>query len=227
MIRTKEIIKINMIILILIIQLSGCGEKYELQFKEMTEAYSKLPILNEESIESILKEIEIDEFQLILYTTKELDFIKGALKRNNQIYDIGDVSMRDVVDEISINRIKVFNREVLKIQGILGANYGYSNYIVLEDNSQLSRLGIDGNTEEIDIDDDGVKEIITTIGTIPETKIYRTRRGQVFIADINKSINAKSVLLKDKDKKIFEIYFQPNKPKLFKFKEGSLIRYSD
>jgi len=223
----KKIIKIVGVLFILTMLFTGCSEKYDLKFSEVSESYSKLPLLKEESIGTVMKEINIDEFKIILYTTQETDLVRGGLKFSNEIYDIGEVSMEPALDEIYLDKMKVFNKDVLNIKGILGANYGYSDYIFIEDNSQLFRLRVDGNTEEIDIDDDGIVEVISTLGTIPETKIYRTKEGQIFVANINESINAKAVLLKDRDKKVFEVYFQPNKPKLFQFKNDNLNSYRD
>ena len=74
------------------------------------------------------------------------------------------------------------------------------------------------------MDSDGKNEVVATTGTIPETRIYMLKEGKVVVSDINKSIGAKSVILQDKDKKLFEVYFEPNKPEHYVFNKDSFIK---
>jgi len=107
---------------------------------------------------------------------------------------------------------------------LIGANYAQAFYWFVEEKPEESVIQVDGNTMEIDLDDDDKKEIFSTIGTIPETKIYMLKEDIIYASDINKSIGAKSVALQDKDKKLFEVYFKPNKPEQYMYYKDSFIK---
>ncbi|MFA7139068.1 MAG: hypothetical protein WC151_11185, partial [Bacteroidales bacterium] len=127
-------------------------------------------------------------------------------------------------DLMGIEEIQVFGRKAVKIYGILGANYAQAFYWFVEENPEKSIIQIDGNTVEIDLDNDDKNEVVATIGTIPETRIYMLKEGKIVISDVNKSIGAKSITLQDKDKRLFEVYFEPNKPEQYVFNKDSFIR---
>lgn len=50
------------------------------------------------------------------------------------------------------------------------------------------------------------------------------KEGKIVISDVNKSIGAKSITLQDKDKRLFEVYFEPNKPEQYVFNKDSFIK---
>ena len=127
-------------------------------------------------------------------------------------------------DLMGIEEIQVFGKKAVKIYGILGANYAQAFYWFVEEKLEEAIIQVDGSTIEIDLDSDGKNEVVATTGTIPETRIYMLKEGKVVVSDINKSIGAKSVILQDKDKKLFEVYFEPNKPEHYVFNKDSFIK---
>ena len=127
-------------------------------------------------------------------------------------------------DLMGIEELQIFGKRAVKFHGILGANYAQAYYWLVEEKTEDSIFQVDGSTIEIDLDNDDKKEIVATIGTIPETRIYKLKEGEIYVSDINKSIGAKSVYLKDEGKKLFEVYFEPNKPEQYVFDKDSFIR---
>jgi len=127
-------------------------------------------------------------------------------------------------DLLCIEETQVFGKKALKLYGLLGANYAQAFYCFAEEKKEESVIQVDGNTKEIVLDGDDKEEIVSTIGTIPETRIYVMKEGKISISDINGSIGAKSVTLQDADKKIFEVYFEQGKPEKFIFSNNSFIK---
>ena len=125
---------------------------------------------------------------------------------------------------MGIEETQVFGKKAVKIYGILGANYAQAYYWFPGEKPDESIIQVDGNTGEIDLDRDDKNEIISTSGTIPGTKIYMLKEGKIHVCNINESIGAKSVILKDKDKKLFEVYFEPDKPQKFTYYEDFFIK---
>jgi hypothetical protein len=173
---------------------------------------------------AIVEERVIDEgLTAFIYTNNENSEYEGAIHAGGKSYYIGQVSMEDTPEALmGIEEIQVFGKRAVKFYGLLGANYAHAFYWLVEEKAEESIIHVDGNTTEIDLDDDGKNEIIATTGTIPETRIYMQQGTEISVCDINKSLGAKSVFLKDADSKLFEIYFESNKPEQYVYQNGSL-----
>jgi len=174
----------------------------------------------------IIKEIIIDQkCSAFIFTDNENGEYKGAFGSNGESYYIGQVSMENTTaDLMGIKEVQVFGKRAVKFYGVLGANYAQAFYWFYEENIEDSIIRIDGNTIEIDLDDDDRNEIIATMGTIPETSIYTMKEAKILVSNINKSINAKSVSLSDESSNLFEVYFEPNKLELFEYQDDVLIK---
>jgi hypothetical protein len=220
-------LKLLSIFLIINFLLIGCnkeGAKYPLKFNELS--YSKIEKLNSDNIDEITEEKIINQEQSVfIFTGYENSEYEGGINYKGQAYYLGQVSMENTPEGMmGIEETQVFGKKAVKIYGILGANYGQSYYWFPGEKPDESIIQVDGNTGEIDLDRDDKNEIISTSGTIPGTKIYMLKEGKIHVCNINESIGAKSVILKDKDKKLFEVYFEPDKPQKFIYYEDFFIK---
>ena len=197
---------------------------YPLEFFQLSNA--KIENLELDNISKIIEEKIIDkELSTFIFTDNENSEFKGGINLNGKSYYIGQVSMENTPEDLmGIEEIQVFGKKAVKIYGILGANYAQAFYWFVEEKLEEAIIQVDGSTIEIDLDSDGKNEVVATIGTIPETRIYMLKEGKVVVSDINKSIGAESVILQDKDKKLFEVYFEPNKPEHYVFNKDSFIK---
>lgn len=219
--------KLLIIFLTLACLLNGCSKEdniYPLEFFQINNV--KIENLELDNINKIIEETTIDkERSAFIFTDNENSEFKGGINFNGNSYYIGQVSMDNIPEDLmGIEETQVFGRKAVKIYGILGANYAHAFYWFVEENPEKSIIQIDGNTVEIDLDNDDKNEVVATIGTIPETRIYMLKEGKIVISDVNKSIGAKSITLQDKDKRLFEVYFEPNKPEQYVYNKDSFIR---
>ena len=219
--------KLLIIFLTLACLLNGCSKEdniYPLEFFQINNV--KIENLELDNINKIIEETTIDkERSAFIFTDNENSEFKGGINFNGNSYYIGQVSMDNILEDLmGIEETQVFGRKAVKIYGILGANYAHAFYWFVEENPEKSIIQIDGNTVEIDLDNDDKNEVVATIGTIPETRIYMLKEGKIVISDVNKSIGAKSITLQDKDKRLFEVYFEPNKPEQYVYNKDSFIR---
>jgi len=195
---------------------------YPLEFFQLSNA--KIENLELDNISKIIEEKIIDkELSTFIFTDNENSEFKGGINLNGKSYYIGQVSMENTPEDLmGIEEIQVFGKKAVKIYGILGANYAQAFYWFVEEKLEEAIIQVDGSTIEIDLDSDGKNEVVATIGTIPETRIYMLKEGKVVVSDINKSIGAESVILQDKE--LFEVYFEPNKPEHYVFNKDSFIK---
>ncbi len=220
-------LKLLSIFLILYFLLIGCNKedaKYLLEFNEIS--YLKIEKLDSDNIDRMIEEKIIDEeHSAFIYTGYENSEYEGGINYKGQAYYLGQVSMENTPEGMmGIEETQVFGKKAVKIYGILGANYAQAYYWFPGEKPDESIIQVDGNTGEIDLDRDDKNEIISTSGTIPGTKIYMLKEGKIHVCNINESIGAKSVILKDKDKKLFEVYFEPGKPQKFIYYEDFFIK---
>lgn len=224
-------LRLLVIIFILTFLINGCNKAedntYQLDYFEVIKV--KADNLYLDNRYKIIEEKRFDnEVSVFLFKDNENSQIYGGINLKGKSYDLGEVSVDNTPDDLmGIEEVQVFGKKAVKIYGILGANYAQAFYFLIEENLEgleESIIQIDGYTVEIDLDDDGKKEIVSTLGTIPETKIFTFKEDSIYGSDINKSIGAKSVLLQDNDKKLFQVYFESNKPEQYVYHEGSLLK---
>ncbi|RXE57966.1 hypothetical protein [Acetivibrio mesophilus] len=220
--------KLLIIVLISTFLLNGCNKEdktYPLEFSQISN--SKIESLQLDNVSKTIKEKIIDsELSAFIFMDNEnSEFLKAGITLNGKSYYIGQVSMENTPDDLmGIEEVEVFGKKAVKIYGILGANYAQAFYWLVDENPEDSIIQIDGNTFEIDLDDDDEKEIVSTFGTIPQAKIYMLKEGKIHVSDINKSIGAKFVALVDRDKKLFVVQFKPNKPEEYIYYKDSFVK---
>ncbi|KAB3532142.1 hypothetical protein F8154_12220 [Alkaliphilus pronyensis] len=221
-------LKLLAVIMLLTLLLIGCNKAedhtYSLDFFEVSKV--KLDNLQLDNINKIIEEKRIDnELKAFLFKDNENGQVNGGVSLNGKSFYIGKVSVENTPEDLmGIEEIEIFGKKAVKIYGVLGANYAQAFYWFVEEKPQDSIIQVDGQTMEIDLDDDDKKEIVSTLGTVPETRIYVWKEDSIYASDINKSIEAKSVSLKDKEKQLFEVYFEPNKPEEYVYFKDSFIK---
>lgn len=160
-----------------------------------------------------------------IFTDDEDGEYEGAISKDGKSYCIGQVSMENTPDGLmGMKEVQVFGMRAVKFFGVLGANYAQTFYWLVDEKMEDSVIQTDGSAVEIDLDSDGRNEIVSTAGTIPETRIYIMRESKILVSDINKSIGAKSVSLNDKEEKLFEVYFEQNKPERYVYQNSSFVK---
>lgn len=68
--------------------------------------------------------------------------------------------------------VDILGQSYMKVTGSVGANAPVPNYVSLH-TSPPEALHIEAHTLEADVNQDGLNEIIATVGTAAETSIYK------------------------------------------------------
>ncbi|TFB22820.1 hypothetical protein E3U55_06170 [Filobacillus milosensis] len=131
--------------------------------------------------------------------------IHGAILHNDRYYDLGKVAMVNASHTINISEKTLFGEGVIRIDGVLGANYSQSNYYKLGENSVKLILTVDGNLQEVDVDRDGQREIVVSTGTASETIVYRKQEDYLEKVNINDVLGVQSVIYNEQQ---FIVHYQ-------------------
>jgi hypothetical protein len=127
---------------------------------------------------------------------------------NDKIYGLQKISMmedKNNNDLFSVNEIELYDKQLVKIQGVLGSNYAPTNYYYIENQSPQLFLHSEGHTVEVDLDNDGTQEIISIIAEGVTTDIDIYNNDNLFVTNLNEALNAISVIY-NRDSKAFEAY---------------------
>lgn len=218
--------KLFITILMILVMLMGCHQKaqaYPLKFSPVS--YVAMESLNFDQIDQMVEEKVIDNGLKAFIFQDHDGEMKGGVQINGRVYGIGQLAMENPQgDLMGIQEVQVFGKKAVKIYGALGADYLQAFYWFVEENPEASIIQVDGHTMEIDLDGDDGNEILATFGTIPKTKVYMFQEDSLCVADLNESLGAESVALKDIAQRVFEVYFEPNKPEQWHYDKGALIK---
>lgn len=196
-----------------------------LQFKDVN-IQNTINEINENKIQEILKQHNVGDNKFIIFINKEdIDYFHSGVIIGNKIYDFGIVSLNGNVDSLyTLQEIVIYDKHLVKIQGAMGANYAPTNYYLIDNNVPQLFLHTEGHTQELDIDKDGVKEIVATIpgGVTTSIEIYEYNNENFSMVDINETLKALSVYLEDNN--IINVYFndQQSNSKKFEYTEKGL-----
>ncbi|MDP3387248.1 MAG: hypothetical protein Q8S24_08440 [Eubacteriales bacterium] len=219
------LILINALMLLILLS-SGCLQKdtefLPLIFSDFTD-YAMISTEKNDLIITLKEEKITDYLNALIYTMIDSESVFCGMKTNGTVYRIGKLSTIQTPEELlSMERVKIFGNDAIKFHGILGTNYAIGYYYVYNGDFSDSFFLIEGNLTETDLTGNGKNEIIATMGTIPETSIYIMNEQSIQVSNINKSVNAVSARFLDSDSKTFELFFEPDKPKLYIYKDKKL-----
>lgn len=199
-----------------------------LQFKDYT-SDDNFNEIDENKIVETIEQYTINDINYIIFVYEnDTNNLHSGVIIDNKIYEFQKVSMmedKNNNDLFSVSEIELYDKQLVKIQGILGANYAPTNYYYIENQSPQLFLHSEGHTVEVDLDNDGTQEIISTItgGVTTEIEIYKYSNGNLFVANLNEALNAISIIY-NRDNKVFEAYFKdkPNQPMFYEFTKDGL-----
>lgn len=178
--------------------------------------------LEKSTIQEVVKEKEVDHGKAFIFKKRNDSALYGGYQRNQILFDLGKIGDQTYLEITSIKKIEFQEKSVLRIQGGLGADYPQTNYYLIESGVPKPFLQTDGHTLEQDLDQDGLQEVVASEGTPTLTSIYKLQNSHFSVANVNKALNALSVLPKKDDTLLFEAYYKNEaKPKTFVYtKQG-------
>ena len=170
---------------------------------------------------TIVVKKQINDYVVFLYQ-KDQENIYAAIQSGSTIFDIGQIGYTlQQKDSISIEQVDAFGKDYVKITGFCGANCPITNYVQMDKNPPIL-LQIQAHTVEADLDQDGVKEIIATVGTLAETSIYRLRQESMETVNLNKAMKAQVVIYKS-ETNTFEASIQNESMSVWKYLDGKMV----
>jgi hypothetical protein len=190
----------------------GRGSDITLVYKLVKEEPS-FTALDKNDIQEITKEIMIDSGKVMIYTKpQDKESLYAAYESEKGLFDLGmfgsSSPSENIISSPEISLLDMYNKSLIRIKGVYGANAPTQLYFYVSDLIPAPTIRIEtGNTEEIDLDGDDVKEIVSSHGTPTHTIVYKRNDKHFGSADLNEALNATSVHWDHKNK-LFVAYYQ-------------------
>lgn len=148
----------------------------------------------EPSLVGELVEIKkLDNAEIAVYRrADDENRLAATLQVGSTRYDLGEIGYGPM-KEFPVETVEVLGVTYLKLVGANGANSPITDYI-LPNSSGPSLLRIDAHTVEADVDEDGVKEIVASVGTAAETTLYKLQDQRIAASNLNELLKAQVVL---------------------------------
>ncbi|MFP3388278.1 hypothetical protein [Brevibacillus sp. SIMBA_040] len=200
---------------------SNSPDSFTLDFSKVEWEQPLLQATLTNNLGSIVVKKQINHYVVFLYQ-KDQENIYAAIQSGSTIFDIGQIGYTlQQKDSISIEQVDAFGKAYVKITGFCGANCPITNYVQMDKNPP-SLFQIQAHTVEADLNEDGIKEIIATVGTLAETSIYRWRQESMETVNLNEAMKAQVVIYKS-ETNTFEASLQNESMSVWKYLEGKIV----
>ncbi|MHA7962553.1 hypothetical protein ACX93W_00305 [Paenibacillus sp. CAU 1782] len=141
-----------------------------------------------------------DGAEIIVFGKHE-ETIYAALQTKEATYEIGQMGYGEA-SGYSVSTVDALGETFIKVAGAVGANAPISYYVSHVSNPP-TLLHIEANTVEADVDQDGIKEIVATVGSAAETTIYKMENHILVSVNLNEIMDA-SVVVYDANANAFQ-----------------------
>jgi len=171
-------------------------QRFELIFKDINQPTKPLMKAIPTEKQTLLTSKKINNSEIEIYQINpDTENTYAALLSGSTKYDIGQIgySSTQKTNDFTIDKVDVLSKSFIKITGFCGANCPITDY-VLADTSPPVLLRIDAHTIEADVDNEGSKEIIATVGTAAQTSLYMLQGERIVTVNLNEVMNASVVM---------------------------------
>ncbi|MBO9598509.1 MAG: hypothetical protein J7559_11925 [Cohnella sp.] len=220
--------------LALALGLAGCAKEpadkgaVPLSFREVTSEQKIERTAEPNDPSDIVLEAEAAGGSILVYRKQgDLEYLYGQYRTDSARYELGIVSGAFFpLDSgvLSITSLTLNGYSVVRINGAVGANAPLHNYYRLDNGEILPFLLVDtGHAAEIDLDGDGMEEIVASHGLPMQAYVYSFKDGRFKWADVNEALGATHVILNADNR--FEVQAEQGSSEhsRYVYRNGSLI----
>lgn len=218
-------------------EIEGIETTYKLTFEEVKTPkipFEEFKVLNNEVIKEISFEKAINNYTFLVYNKKDhpedsvhQNYLGVIIKEKDQLlYEIDEIAHGDYSTDIT----KVFNKEVIRFTGACGTylcDYYIDTSNKLEPSVFLSVIHL--GLYEIDINNDGSKDIISRAGNLSQARIYLEEDGKILESVLNQAIGNTSIWFEEDDH-VFRVWFVGTDiTAIYKYQDKKLqfVRFED
>lgn len=164
-------------------------------------------------IVTVLLNENVDSGRAYIYEkVDDKENLHGGFTVGVSFYDLGAVGdLQGFLDELTyVRTLELYGKTVIKFQGVFGSHVSNTSYFIIDRGIPVPFLSTEGITTEMDIDGDGIKEIVVEMpGTIPSAKIFEWNGDSFLAANVDEALGAGSVIFNQEDGSFSAYYKRP------------------
>ncbi|WP_152970627.1 hypothetical protein [Bacillus sp. FJAT-28004] len=140
-------------------------------------------------MEQLFKEQEISGGKISIYSKSgDAEQVYGAFESEAGLYElgvVGGVHPQNNDELLSIKEMELYGKSLIRINGVFGANAPIQNYFEMADGKPNPFLLVDtGHAEEVDLDGDGIEEVVSKHGLPLLTFVYKWEDGAFKVGEV-------------------------------------------
>jgi hypothetical protein len=137
-------------------------------------------------MEQLIKEQGITGGKISIYSKSgDVEQVYGAFESKAGLYELGVVGglhPQGNNELLSIKELELYGKSLIRINGVFGANAPIQNYFEMADGNPIPFLLVDtGHAEEVDLDGDGIEEVVSKHGLPLLTFVYKWDDGAFLV----------------------------------------------
>ncbi|KGX89492.1 hypothetical protein [Pontibacillus marinus] len=168
---------------------------------------------------------ESDNEKIYLYD-QGTDKVFGAFYIADKRYPLGQVSMKLGRLHNDIKHETLFGEGSYRVDGVMGSDSPITTYYKIENRQPYEILSIEAKVQELDINGDGQKEIISAPGAPKETKIYSYEQDSLQVAHLNDQLDAATSVTFDKPNR-FLVYREEKGQTIYELQGDHLVKIKE
>ncbi|QHE51521.1 hypothetical protein [Pontibacillus sp. HMF3514] len=165
-----------------------------------------------------------DNEKLYLYD-QGTDKVFGVFFIHGKEYPLGQVSMKLGHLHNDIKHETLFGDGSYRVDGVMGIDYPIITYYKIENKQPYEILSIEAKVQELDVNGDGQKELISARGTPTETKIYSYKNKTLKVAQLNEQLDAISVTFENPYR--FLVYSEEQGQAIYELRDDHLVKVKE
>ncbi|MGO4184813.1 hypothetical protein AB4Z17_26950 [Paenibacillus sp. TAF43_2] len=156
---------------------------------EKVENAQKVAKVDNIQMEQLIKEQNISGGKISIYSKSgDVEQVYGAFESEAGLYELGAVGgmhPQNNDELLSVKELELYGKLLIRIDGVFGANAPIHNYFEMKDGSPIPFLLVDtGHAEEVDLDGDGIEEVLSKHGLPLLTFVYKWEDGAFKLGEV-------------------------------------------
>ena len=159
-------------------------------------------------LDTVLRKLPTEQGTVYLYTKRyDRENVHAGLVTEERSFDLSPISTMLNWELTTAAVVHLLREPVpfLRIQGVMGANTVKNLYFRMENKFPVPVIEVDGNVYEIDLDNDGNKEVILVSGIPKLTIVYSWAEERFQEVNVNLTLKSKSTQL-NPDTNLIEVF---------------------
>lgn len=157
----------------------------------------------------VIEQKKLDHNLLVYMLSADDEELQLGIVNEQTVQPFGEPFPQHYLTELTVSEVKLFNRQMIVVQAMCGANCAVNYLLQLNSNTSIPGLYFElyGGLQFADIDDDKELEMLAHVGgALSEIEVYRLMDERLMQVNLNKALQADKGVAYNSEQHTFAIY---------------------